>query len=241
MRIVRTVTLLLLLVLVAPLTGGVGTASAAEATKITISEKPKVGVFYDEVGPKSTPDVVRHQGFLTTAGGAPIANAPVVLERELAGGGMGYLEETTNAKGKYTFFSAIHGNATYRAIYTGDATYDPATSGPVKIKAMRDFNAGLVKKKGYVLFKGNINPEWNNKVVRWERKTCKSCKWQVVDQEKSGDTGAWSFRGNYPPLHKKWFYRASLDGTKEFVKSYSARLITTTKPARQPAARMVGR
>lgn len=243
MRLARTFTLLLFLVLLAPVTGVVGTASAAEATEITIEGKPKRGVFHDDIGPSSTPDVVRHRGRLTTAGGAPVAGALIQLHRRLVGGGWQTFAEdaVTDEEGRYEFLSRIEGNARYRVTYAGDPTYAPSQSGEVKVKAMRDFNAQLDKKKGYVLFKGDINPGWGNKLVRWERKTCKSCSWQKVDQQRSGDNGSWSFRGKYPPVNKKWIYRAAIDGSDLFVKSYSARLITTTIPGRQPAARTVSR
>lgn len=247
MRLIRALTLLLLLVLLAPVTGVVSTASAGEtapeATQITIEGKPKRGVFHDDIGPSSTPDVVRHRGRLTDAGGDPVTGAAVQLRRQLEGGKwLTFAEEAvTDSTGRYEFFSYIEGNARYQARYVGDAIYAPSQSGEVKVKAMRDFNAVLVEKERYVLFKGNINPGWDNKVVRWERKTCKSCSWKKVDQQRTGDNGSWSFRGNYPPVNKKWTYRAAIDGSDLFVKSYSARLITTTVPGRQPAARTVSR
>lgn len=237
MRVTQLLGVLIPLVLLAPVAGVVGTASAAESTSITITGKPRVGVFADDIGPDSTPDVVRHRGRLTTAGGAPVAGATVQLQRKLVGGEWESMNRQTDAEGRYEFLTGIEGNARYQVAYAGDATYAPSQSGQVKVKAMRDFNAVLVKKERYALFKGNINPGWGKKVVRWERKTCKSCSWKKVDQQRSGDNGSWSFRGNYPPVNKKWTYRATIDGTDLFVRSYSARLITTTTPADRPVAR----
>ena len=235
---------MLFTVLLAPLTGIAGTASAAEATKLTIAGQPEVGVYHDNIGPSTTPDDVRHRGRLTTAGGAPIANAPVHLWRFLAGGDW-QLEasDTTDGDGRYQFKSPIEGNSGYAVVYDGDgANYESTESEVVLLGAMRDFNAEVVKKRRVAVFKGNINPGWDNKTVEWQRKTCKTCGWKTITQKKSGDNGSWSFQGNYPPLNKKWFYRATLAGTDQFVKSYSAMLITTrTRPARQPAARVIVR
>lgn len=236
MRLSRALALLLVVVLLSPSAAFAG-ATAPQDTQLTITGQPKVGIYWDEIGPESTPDLVRHRGRLTTAGGAPVANAPIELHRKLVGGQWGVQEGETDAEGRYEFITPIVGNARYKVVYDGDAVYEPAESGLTRLKAMRDFNAELVEKPKVAVFKGNINPEWENKVVKWQRKTCKTCAWRTVDQERSGDNGTWSFKGNYPPLNKKWFYRATLEGTDLFVESYSAMLITTTTPARQPAAR----
>jgi hypothetical protein len=161
-----------------------------------------------------------------------VVGATVQLQRKLVGGEWESRNTTTDVEGRYEFFSYIEGNARYQVAYAGDATYAPAQSGRVKVKAMRDFNAELVEKKRYALLSGDINPGWENKVVRWERKTCTSCSWKKVDQQRSGDNGSWSFRGNYPPVNKKWSYRATIDGTDLFVRSYSGRLITSTVPGK---------
>jgi hypothetical protein len=238
MRLLRALALPLLVVLLAPVIGaGAASAEGDAATKVTIAGKPRVGVFRDDLGPKSTPDVVRHRGRLTTADGAPVAGATVQLQRQLTGGDLATSDGTTDSDGTYEFFTPIAGNATYRVVYAGDVGYESAESGVVDLKAMRDFNARLVEKARVAIFKGDINPEWNDKVVTWQRKTCKTCAWKTIASEKSGDTGTWRFRGAYPPVNKKWFYRAALAGTELFVKSYSATLITTTTPARQPTAR----
>ena len=228
--------MLLFVVLMSPSTAFAG-ATAPQDTQLTITGQPKVGVYADDIGPKSTPDAVRHRGQLTTSSGAPVANAPIQLQRQVVGGPWEVLDGETDAQGRYEFITSIVGNARYKVVYDGDALHEPAESGLARLKAMRDFNAQLVEKPKVAIFKGKINPDWNNKIVKWQRKTCKTCAWRTVDQEKSGDNGTWSFKGHYPPVNKKWFYRATLEGTDLFVKSYSAMLITTTTPAKQPAAR----
>lgn len=241
MRLPRVLALLLFTVLLVPVTGMAGTASAAEATQLTIVGQPEVGVYHDDIGPNTTPDVARHRGRLTTAGGAPVVGS-VELQGKLVGGDWEPItDEVTDAEGRYELFSYIVGNASYRVVYAGNATYAPSQSGEAKLKAMRDFNAEVEERPQVAVLKGNINPGWDNKTVQWQRKTCRTCSWKTIAQKKSGDNGGWSFQGNYPPLNKKWFYRATLAGTDQFVKSYSGVLITTTTPARQPAARVIVR
>jgi hypothetical protein len=239
MRLTRAVALLVPIVLCAPVAGAVGTtASAATATQISITGTPRTAVYHDEAGPK-TPDVVQHKGKLTTADGTPVAGAEVHLERKLTGEDWVTLEyaepQTTNAKGVYRLASYVAGNARYRVSYAGDSIYAPAVSGLAKLRAMRDFNAVLVEKERSAVLKGNINPGWDNKIVTWERKTCKTCSWKAIDKERSGDSGRWSFSAAYPPLGKKWNYRATIPGTKDFVRSVSAGLSTTTTAARVAA------
>lgn len=214
----------------------VSTAAAATATEISISSAPKVGIYHDKAGGQ-TADVTRQQGKLTTTAGDPIANAQVTLQRKLAteDSWKPYTPPepvTTNANGHYEFYSYVEGNALYKVSFAGDATNAPSESSPVRLKAMRDFNAKVVEKTRYAVLKGNINPGWGHKVVHWQKKTCKTCKWKTVGKDRAGKDGEWSFRGAYAPVGKQWYFRATLDKTKDFVKSYSATLVTTTKRAR---------
>jgi hypothetical protein len=231
------------LVLLVPVTAVVDTAAATTETGLSIVGKPRLGIYYDDIG-KHRGDVVRHRGQLTDAAGDPVAGASIYLERKLSTdsdwvrfdlGPRG----TTNADGVYTYLTEIDGNAKYRTVYEGDADHAPVTSEVRSLKAMRDFNAALVEKPEKAVLKGRINPDWDNKPVAWEKRTCKTCSWKVVDTEKSGDHGAWSFDAGYPPVGKKWYFRAVVTETSDFVESHSAKLITTTTttPARTAAAR----
>lgn len=244
MVITRILSLLVPVALLAPVAAVVTPASAVttEETTITMNGAPRVGIYHDEIGRK-TSDVFRHKGRLTTSTGDPVDGATIYLERMLTTDDdwvrfTPAQDIVTDADGDYVFFTYVEGNAKYRTVYEGDAVYSPATSTVQPLKAMRDFNAELVEKKHAAVLKGRINPDWSNKTVQWQKRTCKSCKWKVIDEAKSGDNGSWSFAGAYPPIGKKWFYRAVVAKTSDFVKSYSARLVTTTTPARAPAARV---
>lgn len=239
MRPARALTVLLPVVLLAPVTGTLSTATAAESTVLTISDRPDPAIYHDEIGP-ATADVVRHAGKLTTAGGDPVAAATVSLWRQLPGGEWIEFDKDaiTNAKGRYVFESYAESNADYQVRYAGDEiTYTSTESVIEPLRVMRDFNAVLVEKPQRAILKGNINPGWNNKLVQWQHKKCATCSWRVIAKAKSGDKGGWSFEGRYPRVGKKWFYRATIAGTEQFAKSVSATLITTTTPADRLAAR----
>jgi hypothetical protein len=209
------------------------TAAAENATQISISSAPKVGVYHDKAGGQ-TADVARQRGALTQADGTPVAGATVTLERKLSSDAdwTALGDKTTDADGKYTFYSYVEGNAQYKVSFAGDATNASSESAPVRLKAMRDFNATVVEKTRYAVLKGNINPGWDHKVVHWQKKSCKTCTWKTVGKDRSGKNGEWSFQGAYAPVGKHWYFRATLDGADDFVKSYSDTLITTTKRAR---------
>ena len=225
MRLLRTLALLVLVALAA--SGLVAPAAVAAETQLTIEGTPKRGIYHDEIGPQTTADLVRHRGTLTTTSGDPVPAAEVTLHRKLAGEveWVELADDTTNSNGQYTFFTDIAGTARYKVTYQEGA--DTVESGEAPLKAMRDFNAVLVEKERVAILKGNVNPGWDNKVVRWEKKGCKSCAWKVVGKKRTGDNGSWRFAGGYPPSGQRWRFRATIEGTSEFVRSFSAQLITT--------------
>ena len=232
-----------LLLAVVPVAVGAGasTAVAGTETQVSVNERPTRAVYHDEIG-GDAPDVVRHRGGLSTAGGDPLPGATVTLERRLAGGTWSALDDkTTDEQGRYAFYSYVAGNARYRVSFAGDPVNDPSTSGTVRLKAMRDFNAEVVEKKQHAVLKGNINPGWGNKVVRWQKRTCATCRWRTIDKARAGKHGAWRFTGGYPPLGERWYFRATLDGTDDFVRSWSSTLVTRTTKVQQRGVRVSGR
>lgn len=215
--------------------GGGGAAVAAGGTpaQLSIRQSPDRGIYHDEIGPRAA-DVVEHTGRLTTTDGSPVADATVTLERRLSGetGWTALEDDTTDAQGRYTFRSDIAGNASYHVV-SGQDGLEPSASGEVLLEAMRDFNAVLVEKDHRAVLKGNLNPGWDRKIVRWQKKRCKGCSWRTVDKARSGDHGSWRFSGQYPRLGDTWYYRARIKGTDDFVASVSAMLITTRVAGRQ--------
>lgn len=241
MRFARALAASAGVVLLAPTAGAVPAASAATVTVVTINDRPDPAVYHDEVGPE-TADLVRHRGKLTTVDGGPLADAIVHLEKQLPSSD-GWLRltlaeaGTTDANGGYSFLTAVEGNASYRVVFDGTPDHAPTTSPVEALEAMRDFNAVLVEKRSRAVLKGDLNPGWDNKVVRWQHKKCRPCRWTTVDRARAGDSGSWRFFGRYPRAGKEWFYRATINRTEQFAKSFSATLVTSTAASRSTMAR----
>lgn len=225
----------------AALVGGLLTAAPASALEPTVVTELVAGqqfhkaVYADGVGPK-TRDRVGFAGGLS-AGGEPIADATLILERQLTTEDVfvGVDELQTDEQGGAVFFTKAAGNASYRVTFAGDETNLPAESEPMTLKVMRDFNASKVTKGRRIWLKGDVNPGWGKRKVILQRKTCGSCNWKKVRQQRTTASGGFKLRAAYPPLHKKWRFRAKLKATEEFVASVSAVLRTRTVPARVTA------
>ncbi len=222
----------------AALVGGLLTAAPASAleptvpTAIAVEQQFHKAVYADGVGPK-TRDRVGFAGGLS-ADGTPVVDATVTLERQLTTE-EAYLAidtETTDKDGVAVFFTRVAGNASYRVTFAGDDTNLPSESEPMTLKAMRDFNATKVTKGRKIWLKGDVNPGWGKRKVVLQRKTCGSCTWKKVRQQRTTASGGFKLRAAYPPLHKKWRFRARLKATDAFVASVSAVLKTRTVPAR---------
>jgi hypothetical protein len=217
-----------------------GSASAAEATRMSAAFSHKVGVYKDAVPQSASPapHVVTYKGRLQTAGGENIGGATVWLTRKLASDSVQKKIEkaTTGPKGHVRFDTPVKGNAKYRIVFEGNVAHAESASTAMRLKAMRDFNARMVEKGSgadkRVFLRGDINPGWNNKRVSWQRKKCGSCSWRTIDTKKSGGAGAWSFRAGFPTVGKSWKFRAKIVGTDTFVASTSAVLTTQTRYGR---------
>ena len=163
-------------------------AAAATSTAITINGQPRVGIFHDEIGSK-TADVFRHKGRLTTD-----VRATRWTERRSTWSGCspptptgcgsprpGRRHRTPTASTR----SSPTSRATRSTAWSTRATpvYAPVTSDVQRLKAMRDFNSQLVEKEQAAILKGKINPDWNNKQVVWQKRTCKTCS---VEADRQG-------------------------------------------------------
>src|SRR3954453_3935575 len=115
MNLTRILSVLVPVVLLAPVGAVLEPASAATATTITINGRPHVGIFHDNIGQQDNyPDVFQHKGRLTTADGDPVDGATVFLERKLTTDDdwvrfTGDQDVVTNANGVYTFLTYVAG------------------------------------------------------------------------------------------------------------------------------------
>jgi hypothetical protein len=133
---------------------------------------------------------------------------------------------TTDASGVAIFDLSAGANATYRLRYDGAAlspevSLNPGMSSERASKVMRDLGAKEPKDgTNRIVFKGNVNPGYGHKVVKLQRKTCKSCAWKSFDKEKTASNGSWSFV-TPTPRNGSWYYRTVAKGSTKFVKSKS--------------------
>ena len=188
------------------------------------------GVYFDQAGPAIPEDTHRVEGRLTSTGvGLPDQSLSLLRRLKTQKTFVEVDTTTTDAEGRYVFRRQVKGGAVYQVTYAGDGvTYLP-TSSPVTslLPAMRDFNATKRKVDGKLFFRGNINPGWNNRTIKLQKKACGTCAWRTVASKATGSTGAWSFRVSYPQrVGPVWRWQAVIAATGNFEKSYSAVLTT---------------
>jgi hypothetical protein len=223
------------------------TEQSSISVDLTTANPTDIGVFYDGVGPGIDEDTLRVSAQLLDSDQSPIVDAPVVLERKIAGTAWATMRtKNTDETGAVSFSQQVKGTARYRVTYAGDDTNigSSATTGawsqdstvPWTILAMRDFNATFRKSKGRLYFQGNINPGWGGRRIALQRKTCASCAFKTVAAKKTGAGGGWSFRAYYPAkVGPTWTYQAVIAAERPFIRSYSATLTTRRTYARGAA------
>lgn len=234
MRSTRLVTMLVSLAMLGlpALVLGAGPASATDynySSEVTIGD-PGTRIYGGLV--KIAGQVVVDDGAGDTGA---IPGATVALARQWAGSdawedlGTAVTDDTT---GTYTFTETAKANATYKVTYAGETRADGTDnfifSGSEMTRAvsvMRDLNAQELEKGNRLYFKGNVDPGWGGKVIKLQRKTCKSCAWKAYDKQLTGSTGSWKFRVGAPRTGS-WYFRAKVAGTTDFITSYSAVLRT---------------
>ncbi len=74
-----------------------------------------------------------------------------------------------------------------------------ALSGPVAAHASdlprRDMNDQVLRNaKGWLIFKGDVEPGWENRNVQVYKRLCKGCEWKLVKKVETDDRGHWKTR-----------------------------------------------
>lgn len=81
----------------------------------------------------------------------------------------------------------------------------------------RDMNDKVVKnKKGWLIFKGNVDPGWNHKNVKVYKKA--GGKWSLFKKVKTDGQGRWSVR-IYAPRNGNWFWKGIVPKAGGYGKS----------------------
>jgi hypothetical protein len=71
----------------------------------------------------------------------------------------------------------------------------------------RDLNDTVFRNaKGWLIFKGNVDPGWNHKNVQIYKRLCKGCSWRLVKKARTDGSGRWRTR-IYAPRTGSWYWK----------------------------------
>ena len=83
----------------------------------------------------------------------------------------------------------------------------------------REMNDEVFKNaKGWLIFKGNVDPGWNNKRVQIYKRLCKACAWKLVKKVLTDGTGRWRTR-IYAPRTDYWYWKGIVPKAGGYGKS----------------------
>jgi hypothetical protein len=72
--------------------------------------------------------------------------------------------------------------------------------------------------KGWLIFKGNVDPGWSNKRVQIYKRLCKGCEWTIVKKTPTDDSGRWRTR-IYAPRTGYWYWKGLVPKAGGYGKS----------------------
>ena len=72
--------------------------------------------------------------------------------------------------------------------------------------------------KGWLIFKGNVDPGWNNRNVQIYKRLCKGCEWTLVKKTRTDGSGRWRTR-IYAPQTGYWFWKGLVPKAGDYGKS----------------------
>jgi hypothetical protein len=194
-------------------------AAAAQAAK---RHNTWVVFQFDHTRSFGTPTVVRGQIAWKTAGGQT-ASVPggkrVKLFRKLATSTqwkpLGH--QRTGDKGRFAFKVRSRANATYRIVFGGNKTFQPAR-GATAVSVYRHFEAQLEDVSGS--FHGRVIPGYGHKRIFLEKRPCADCGWHRARSKVTGRHGKFHFTVGAPTSGRFW-WRLRTPADARFITSYS--------------------
>jgi hypothetical protein len=155
---------------------------------------------FDHTRGYGTPTVVRGQIAWKTAAG-DVASVPggkrVKLLRKMATSDqwkrLGH--QRTGDKGRFAFKVRSKGNATYRIVFGGNKTFQPAR-GVTAVSVYRHFEAQLEDLTGR--FHGRVIPAYAHKRLFLEKRPCADCGWHRARSKLTGRHGRFHFTVGAP-------------------------------------------
>lgn len=88
------------------------------------------------------------------------------------------------------------------ALLAGPAT--PSYAGSLPKREMND--EVFRNAKGWLVFKGDVDPGWENRNVQVYKRLCKGCAWELVKKVRTDDHGRWRTRV-YAPRTGSWYWK----------------------------------
>ncbi|MGH3506087.1 MAG: hypothetical protein ACRDO2_02650 [Nocardioidaceae bacterium] len=118
---------------------------------------------------------------------------------------------------KFRFDVRAKANADYRVAFRGNARFQPSRAA-THAAVHRIFNARL--RDGTGRFRGRVQPNYGNKVIYLEKRSCANCGWHRVRSKRTSDRGYWRFKVG-APSSGRWWWRASVPGSTAYIHSIS--------------------
>jgi hypothetical protein len=83
----------------------------------------------------------------------------------------------------------------------------------------REMNDRVLRNdKGWLVFKGNVDPGWNHRNVQVYKRLCKRCAWRLVKKVETDGTGRWRTR-IFAPRTGYWYWKGVVPKAGGFGRS----------------------
>jgi hypothetical protein len=157
-----------------------------------------------------------------------LAGAVVKLYRQFDGNSawvyLGSQRTTDGVFPQFNFATLGRMNAHFRVVYSGNATFT-SSEGASWVSIFRLFHPVITDGAGAATLHGHVDPYYNHKPIALQKRSCATCRYVTVKRTTTGMAGAYSF--SLPaPLHGRWWWRASIPGTVNFIASYGGAFST---------------
>jgi hypothetical protein len=126
--------------------------------------------------------------------------------------------QRTAGKGRFAFKVRSKANATYRIVFGGNKTFQPAR-GETAVLVYRHFEAQIEDVTGR--FHGRVIPGYGHKRLFLEKRPCADCGWHRARSKITGRHGHFHFTVGAPTSGRFW-WRLRTPADARFITSYSA-------------------
>jgi hypothetical protein len=76
----------------------------------------------------------------------------------------------------------------------------------------------FVNAKGWLVFKGDVEPGWSNRNVQIYKRLCRGCAWRLVRKTPTDGSGRWRTR-IYAPRTGRWFWKGVVPAAGDYGRS----------------------